>query len=54
MNGFFKTSEWNMLIFLPDRICWTEEMHMNTQILLLLLIKRFKVDISLKSYYKNA
>ena len=37
-----------MLVSLLDGISRTQEMHMNTQLLLILLIQYFKVNISLK------
>ena len=43
-----------MLDSLSDAICPTQEMHMNTQLLSILLIQHFKVNISLKSSKKNS
>ena len=45
----FSEFENEMLVSLSDGNCRTEEMHMNTQLLLISLIQHFKVNISLKS-----
>ena len=45
----FSEFENEMLVSLSDGICRTEEIHMNTQLLLISLIQHFKVNISLKS-----
>ena len=47
MNDFFRICEWNMLVSLSDErnvngICRTKEMHMNTQLSLILLVQYFK------------
>ena len=42
-----------MLLSLADGISPTQQMHMNTKLLLILLIQQFKLNISLKSSKEN-